>query len=362
MKKRLVSALLCTAMATALIAGCGKQEDSKAEDNKTTEESQEENKEKSNVKADPVDQTKVYVSPEWVQSVIDGNQEESSDYVILECSWGEETDSPSYTTGHITGAYHMNTDSVESEEFWNIRTPEEIETLMLDYGITKDTTVICYGESGTVSADDRIALAFLWAGVENVKCLDGGMEAWTEAGYETESESNEPEAAEDFGTEVPAHPEYILSIDEVKDKLENDDNFKLVSIRSEAEFLGETSGYNYIDRAGEPKGAIWGRDTDDGSYNNEDGTTVGIDVLEGYLKESGASLENELSYYCGTGWRAAIPFLIMYENDYTNMTLFDGGWYQWQMDDTNPVQVGDPASEDCEYTTVGDLSTDKAPK
>ena len=36
------------------------------------------------------------------------------------------------------------------------------------------------------------------------------------------------------------------------------DNFKLVSIRSEAEWLGETSGYSYIDRAGEPEGAIWG--------------------------------------------------------------------------------------------------------
>ncbi|MCI9198684.1 MAG: sulfurtransferase, partial [Lachnospiraceae bacterium] len=35
------------------------------------------------------------------------------------------------------------------------------------------------------------------------------------------------------------------------------------------------SGYGYIDRAGEPQGAIWGHDTDDGSYNNEDGTTVG---------------------------------------------------------------------------------------
>lgn len=148
----------------------------------------------------------------------------------------------------------------------------------------------------------------------------------------------------------------------MKDKLENDDDFRLVSIRSEAEFLGETSGYGYIDRAGEPQGAIWGHDTDDGSYNNEDGTTVGVDVLEGYLKESEASMDNELSFYCGTGWRAAIPFLICYENGYSNVTMYDGGWYQWQMDDSLPVQVGDPSSDDCEYTTVGELSTDKAPK
>ncbi len=64
--------------------------------------------------------------------------------------------------------------------------------------------------------------------------------------------------------------------------------------------------------------------------------------MKGYLEESGASLDNELSFYCGTGWRATIPFLICYENGMTNMTVYDGGWYQWQMDDSLPVQVGIP--------------------
>lgn len=103
-------------------------------------------------------------------------------------------------------------------------------------------------------------------------------------------------------------------------------------------------------------------DTDDGSYNKEDGTTVGIDVLEGYLKESGASLDNELAFYCGTGWRATVPFLICYENGNTNAKLYDGGWFQWQMDDSLPVQVGDPENGKCEYTTVGNLTKDKAKK
>ena len=44
------------------------------------------------------------------------------------------------------------------------------------------------------------------------------------------------------------------------------------------------------------------------------------------------------------------------------MTLYDGGWYQWQMNEDLPVQVGDPNSDDVVYTTVGKLSTDKAAK
>lgn len=192
MKKRVLGTLLCFAMAASLTAGCGEKPDSKpADSGMTTAE-----EEKSDVKADPVDKKKVYVSTDWVQSVIDGNQEESSDYVILECAWGEEADDPAYTEGHIKGAYHMNTDYIESEEYWNIRTPEEIEKLMADYGITKDTTVICYGADGVNSADDRVAFTLLWAGVENVKCLDGGFEAWTKAGYTAEKGSNKPEATD----------------------------------------------------------------------------------------------------------------------------------------------------------------------
>lgn len=310
-----------------------------------------------------VEKTKVFVSPEWVKSVINGEQEESKDFVILEAGWGEVADDKAYTDGHIPGALHMNTDYVESEEMWNIRTPEEITELMKKYGITKDTTVITYGNTPVIAADDRVAMTLLWAGVENVKNLSGGIDAWKNAGYELETTVNEPKATDkDFGVTIPAHPEYILSIDQVKDKLKNDKNFKLVSIRSRDEFEGKTSGYGYIDRAGEPLGAIWGHDTDDASYNNEDGTVVGLDKLNEYLKESGASTDNEISYYCGTGWRAAIPFLIEYENGIKNVSVYDGGWFQWQKDPENPVQLGAPGSADYKEVKVKDLSTDKAKK
>ena len=317
----------------------------------------------STAKVDAVEKTKVFVSPEWIKSVMDGQQEESKDYLILEAGWGEVADDKAYTDGHIPGAVHMNTDYVESDEFWNIRSADEITELMKKYGITKDTTVITYGNTPEIAADDRVATALLWAGVENVKVLNGGIDAWKKAGYELETTVNEPKATDkEFGVKIPAHPEYILSIDEVKDKLKNDKNFKLVSIRSRDEFEGKTSGYGYIDRAGEPLGAIWGHDTDDGSYNNTDGTVVGIDKVNEYLKESGASTDNEVSYYCGTGWRASIPFLIEYENGIKNVSIYDGGWYQWQMDGENPVQLGAPGSADYKEVKVKDLSTDKAKK
>ena len=241
---------------------------------------------------------------------------------------------------------------------------DEIGKLLKSYGITKDTKVVCYGNSPENAADDRLATVLLWAGVEDVKNLSGGIDAWTKAGYETETKVNQPVTTDkDFGVKIPAHPEYILSIDEVKEKQKDDPKFKLVSIRSKDEFLGKTSGYSYIDRAGEPLGAVWGHDTDDGSYNNPDGSIVSLDKLESYLGESGVSLEkNDVAFYCGTGWRASVPFLIAHENGYKNAYLYDGGWYVWQMDGENKVQLGEPGSSDYKEVLVKDLSTDKAKK
>lgn len=361
MKKRIFS-VLAAALTLLSVTACSSS--NSTEGTKQVKESSTQQAESvtSAVIVEAVAKNKVYVDSQWVYSLINGMQEESKDYVILECSWGEEADSEVYSKGHIPGAVHMNTDSIEEEVDWNIRKPDEIEKLLKDYGITKDTTVVCYSDKPEMSSDDRVAFMLLWAGVENVKCLDGGLDAWKKAGLALETKSNAPKATDkEFGATIPVHPEYIISIDDVKKELADNSNFRLVSIRSKDEFLGKTSGYSYIDRAGEPKGAVWGHDTDDGSYNNADGTTVGLDKLEEYLAESGSSINNDLAFYCGTGWRAAIPFLIAYENGYVTK-LYDSGWFVWQKDPANEVQVGDPASGDVLYTTVGELSTDKAPK
>jgi len=378
MKKNLIKLVLCGSMLSVL-AACGNkaadtktsaaqesvkesEKESEKQSDKASEaasEKAEEKKEEAKDLAEVKTET-VYVGPEYVKELMDSGK----DVVVLEAAWGKVEQDEAYKKAHIPGAFHVNTDDIEEDETWNFRTPEEIGKLLKSYGITKDTKVVCYGNSPENAADDRLATVLLWAGVEDVKNLSGGIDAWTKAGYETETKVNQPVATDkDFGVKIPAHPEYILSIDEVKEKQKDDPKFKLVSIRSKDEFLGKTSGYSYIDRAGEPLGAVWGHDTDDGSYNNPDGSIVSLDKLESYLGESGVSLEkNDVAFYCGTGWRASVPFLIAHENGYKNAYLYDGGWYVWQMDGENKVQLGEPGSSDYKEVLVKDLSTDKAKK
>jgi len=332
MKKKLFTILICIAVIVTFATGCG----STATPEKSAAETP-------TVKA--VEKTKIFVSADWVKSVIDGQQPESKDYVIIEAAWGQVSDDKAYTEAHIPGAVHLNTDEIEEEKYWDIRTGDEIAQVMKNYGITKDTNVIIYGaDSGAA----RVAFVCIWAGVENVKVLDGGLDAWKNAGYSTKDGIETAKATtKDFGVTVPAHPDYVLSTDEVQDKLAKDNNFRLVSIRSLDEFTGKKSGYSYIKRAGEPKGAVWGHDETD--YLNEDGTFINFDKAVAMWAEQGITKDNEIAFYCGTGWRATIPWLMAHENGWKNVKLYDDGWFVWQMDEKNPVQAITPEEAAAKY-------------
>lgn len=330
MKKKSLIAFLLVAVVAAFVTGCA----SKSEPNSSAKNNPTEKK-----TVEAIAKTKVFVSADWVKSVIDGKQPESKDYKIIEGAWGPTKVAKDYTTAHIPGAVHMNTDDIEESTYWNIKTGDEIKKVMANYGITKDTNVIVYGND---SGATRVAFVCLWAGVENVKVINGGLNAWTKAGYETSKDIVLPKATtKDFGTAIPAHPEYVLAMPkDVKAETAKNDKLRLVSIRSLDEFNGKKSGYDYIKRAGEPQGAVWGHDETD--YRNADKTFISFDKAVAMWKEQGVTKENEIAFYCGTGWRATVPFLMAYENGWKNVKLYDGGWFAWQMDKNNPVQAITP--------------------
>ena len=312
----------------------------------------------------------VYVAAQWVKDALDGKVPGYEKALIAEVTYdGKAEGSKTYSQGHVPGAIMVADTDVEDadgtvERPYNILPAAELEKNLLHRGITKDTRVILYGDD--ISGVGRVAFGLLYAGVDDVKILNGGIKSWTDAGFATEKQANEPAKVASFGAAIPVHPEYLTSMADARKALEADDNFKLVSIRSKDEFLGKTSGYNYINRAGEPKGAVWRKGCDSAydvnGFTNDDGTVKDLEGLKKEWEGLDFSLNNHLAFYCGTGWRATIPFLVLYENDFQDISLYDGGWYEWQLHDDNPVQVGDPASQDVEYTTVGRLPEDKAAK
>ncbi len=289
----------------------------------------------------------ISVSPRWIAEVLEGKSPETytnSEVAVFEVSWGPRETSDAYVQ-HIKGAYHFDTDWIEDGPVWNLRKPEEIEANLLKAGITKDKTIILYSATNQL-ASYRIFWALKWAGVEDVRVMNGNLNTWVDAGYPTETQVNEPVAVSDFGCDIPAHPEINVSTaEDAQNEMAN--GLKLVSNRAWPEYTGEISGYDYIPGAGEPEGAVWGFAGTDSSnmadYYDPDGTLRNpLEIFE-LWKNVGINEGERLAFYCGTGWRAGVSYFMTQMAAWKNTYIYDGGWNAWQMDSKFPVQKGAPA-------------------
>jgi len=281
------------------------------------------------------------VHPEWINALVQGESSEieKDKFKIFEVAWGEPTD---YKKGHIPSAYYLDTNAIEEEPIWNRVSDQAIEDMLLEHGITYDTTVVVYGRDTTAAA--RAASIFMYAGVEDVRLLNGGYDAWIASGYEEETGINTPESVTSFGAIVPSNPNYIVDLPEAKAILENE-KAELVSIRSRAEHIGETSGYSYIEPKGRIKGDVWGHGGVDAysmdDFRNIDNTMRNYKEIAAFWEEEGITPDKEASFYCGTGWRASEAFFYAYLMGWENISVYDGGWYEWSSDKSNPIVIGE---------------------
>ncbi len=299
--------------------------------------------------------------PDWLKTLIEGGNPSSYNgkkFVLCHASYAYRAD---YESGHIPRAIYLNTLELESEKTWNRRTPEEIKSALERHGIAKDTTVILYGRFAHPNNEDeypgrqaghlaalRCAAIMLYAGVEDVRILNGGLATWIEKDYGLTKEEFEPQPVDDFGCDVPANPQYMVDTPEAKEILASD-NAELVSIRSWEEFIGHVSGYNYIDKPGRIPGAVFGNCGSDAyhmeNYRNVDHTMREYHEVADLWKKVGVIPEKRVAFYCGTGWRGSEAFFNAYFMGWPDIAVYDGGWMEWSADEDNPVETGEPEEE-----------------
>ena len=87
-----------------------------------------------------------------------------------------------FLAGHIPGATYLDTHRLEAGPFWNKVPDAALLQVLLEMGIRHDTTVILYGHNMPAAA--RAAHLMLYAGVKDVRLLDGGLPAWLRAGLQ----------------------------------------------------------------------------------------------------------------------------------------------------------------------------------
>jgi len=256
------------------------------------------------------------VSPEWVQSLIKDQQVphySNSKFKIIHAHYRNRE---AYLSGHIPGAIDMDTLAVESPETWNHRSPEELKKAFEEHGITKDTTVIVYGKFMSPDNDDafpgsaaghigaiRTAMIMMYAGIDDVRVLNGGFQSWKDAGYEIEKDDVPKTPVTDFGADIPGRPEIIVDVGEAKQMIEGDDS-DIVCVRSWPEYLGEVSGYNYIEKKGRIPGTVFGNCGSDAyhmeNYRNPDHTIREFQEVIDIWEAVGIRPDKHLAFYCGT--------------------------------------------------------------
>jgi thiosulfate/3-mercaptopyruvate sulfurtransferase len=296
----------------------------------------------------------------WLRDLLDGRAPEAAPrgrFLLFHVNFGVPEE---YDEDHLPGALYLDTNSLENPEDWNRRTPQELETALRSLGITSDTTVILYGRDTEGHADEkwpgrragqiaatRAALILRYCGVDDVRLLDGGYDAWVQAGHELETTPRTASPIASFGVAIPVRPDLIVDIGEAKQILADPQHAALVSVRTWAEHIGKRSGYNYIGPAGRIAGDVWGNCGTDAyhmeHYRNVDNTMRAYPEIAENWAEAGITADKWVAFYCGTGWRASETWFYAYLMGWTQIAVYDGGWFEWSKDPAaNAIETGEP--------------------
>jgi 3-mercaptopyruvate sulfurtransferase SseA len=298
------------------------------------------------------------------------------------------------SSGDVLRSSHGRGSSVYRDPSGRLRPPEELARVLRSHGIRQRDTVVLYHAGLSVPntsleliAAARVAFPMLYAGVADVRLLDGGHAAWVRAGHPVQRDVEESKLAErregfscsrgkgggvcdgvdsnhcgcddcacDFfsGAEpgvlergFPGRPWLMASTRDVRDVCDNSCAAVLADVRAWREYVGEGHEYGYMRELGRVHGARWaqwGPDTyTGGDFWDGDGILRPLDELRRMWASNGIDGSKTTIFYCGTGWRSSFALLIGLSLG-MNCRNYDGGWLAWAHTDanaaSNPCDVG----------------------
>lgn len=264
----------------------------------------------------------VLVSTDWVAEHLDDDQVrivESDEDLLL------------YETGHIPGAVKVDwVGDLNDPVIRDYVDRERLQKLLRAKGISRDTTIVFYGDKNNWWATYAFWVLRLF-GVENLKVMDGGRARWEDEGRPLD-------------VETPSYDEGDITLgelDEAKIRAFRGDVMALidagkplVDVRSPEEYRGERLHMPEYPNEGAIRGGHipgarnipWGRAVD-----TETHTFKPADELRAiYSEEHGLSPDDEVIAYCRIGERSSHTwFVLTYLLGFENVRNYDGSWTEW---------------------------------
>ena len=243
-----------------------------------------------------------------------------------------------YQAGHLPMAQFADMDTQLSSAMTETsgRHPlPEADTFLAQlkaWGINNDTQVIAYDDiSGAFAA--RLWWMMRWMGHDKVAVLNGGMQQWTEQGYELSQDKVEFAAGNFSGT---PNMDWLVDIETVQAELEAN-KITLIDARAPDRFTGNDKNTDPV--PGHVPGAhnlpFGGNLTKDGRFE-----TAEI-INQRFLSIIQDQPLTNVVNMCGSGVTACHNLLAQAVAGMPPTKLFIGSWSQWIKDSSRPVDCVD---------------------
>jgi thiosulfate/3-mercaptopyruvate sulfurtransferase len=244
-----------------------------------------------------------------------------------------------YDTGHIPGAVKVDwhtelNDPVTRDYVDGARFAE----ICGERGITRDTTVVFYGDRNNWWATYALWVFSLF-GHADVRILDGGRAKWVAEGRDMTTEQPKPEAVS-----YPVIERDDATIRAFKEDVLAHLGKPMVDVRSPGEYSGELLHMPDYPQEGAVRGGHipgaasvpWARAA------AEDATFKSRADLEAiYLTEQGLKADDDVVAYCRIGERSSHTwFVLTHLLGFEKVRNYDGSWTEWGNSVRVPIVQG----------------------
>jgi thiosulfate/3-mercaptopyruvate sulfurtransferase len=242
---------------------------------------------------------------------------------------------PDYWQGHIPGAVYFHPDAMRLADRGvpvMLMPPAALVTMLGTMGITKDTTVVVYSETGDFKAP-YLVWALDYLGHRSALVLEGGFGKWQKEGNAV---TQDYPAIKAVAYRKPArlHKEVRASLEDVK-KVVMSGGAVLLDVRTVDLYTGEKGAWK---RKGHIKGALsrfWGEDL------KADGTWKDREELKAAYEKLGATPDKPIIVSCGQGQMSAHTYVTLkYLLGYKNVRNYDGSFNEWSNIPDLPIETG----------------------
>ena len=278
---------------------------------------------------------RVFVGPAELSGILESGQP----VTLLDVRWalGRSDGRAAYQGGHIPGAVYVDLETElagpasPAAGRHPLPTLESLQDSARSWGVRPGVPVVVYDAVGGQSAA-RAWWLLRWAGVEDVRILDGGIDAWTAGGGALEG--GDVVVAE---SQITLSPGHLPVIDADAAAALAADGL-LLDARAAERFRGEVEPVD--PQAGHVPGA---RSVPTAQTLGPDGRLRPARELVSMFSDVGVDLpgaQAPVGVYCGSGVTASHEVAVLASLG-VDAALYPGSWSQWSNDPDRPVATGD---------------------